>query len=185
MGELESLFIGAGKIWAVDPALRNFSLSNEELKLNLRIDFGTPAMLYKALPLILRLAFGASGQGSVLIGERQINKHRNPNVRYEYFMRGAVAALGGVRYVDVPAHAKRQMAREAFQWEYEKCASKKAFVRACGACSSLREAAGTWKCFSLTVRRGTFHLARFDSPMHQKKFDDFVDTLVLLKARHA
>ncbi len=68
------IFIPNKGIWAVDPALKNFSLSNEELKINLRIDFGTPAKYYKYLKDILSTILLSTNSCSVIkvYGERQV-----------------------------------------------------------------------------------------------------------------
>lgn len=163
-------------VWSLDPAIRNFSISNLELHKNLRIDFVTPAKFYKHTPKILRTLF--EGRAKVIVYcEKQINLRRNPNIRYEYFLRGIMATLGNVTFVEVSASIKNLITRELYNWEYVKCRSKKAYKKALETCGVLNTNANLWTCYFMD---NTLSIKQFKSHYDQKKYDDFLDTLILL-----
>lgn len=124
----------------------------------------------------------AGRQTARVFGERQINLHRNPNVRYEFFMRGALSTLPNVKYYDVPAKTKHVIARERLNWTYVKCASRKSFRKAMGDSAELAASARDWKCFHYSFK--DYKLTAYSNIDAQKKFDDFVDTLLLLETPH-
>lgn len=175
---LDNIFPNETKnsIWSLDPAIRNFSISNLESHKNLRIDFTTPAKFYKHAPKILRTLFENRGR-VIVYCEKQINLRRNPNIRYEYFLRGIMATLGNVTFVEVSASLKNMIARELYNWEYVKCKSKKAYKKALESCSVLSVNADLWTCY---FTDNMVSAKQFKSHYDQKKYDDFLDTLILL-----
>lgn len=174
---IEETFKGAGPLWSVDPAIRNFSISNAELKLNLRVDFGTNERMFQLLPSVLNLLIK---NGDVIHGERQLSKRNNPNTKYEYFMRGWLASKH-TTYIPVAAHAKKGIAYAAWLYNYDKCRSKKSFINAIKGCPKLSDHVHNWKCMHLDMSKRQYILVTFESIFHQKKFDDFLDTLILLE----
>lgn len=148
----------------------------------MRIDFGTREKYFRYAPHIIKSLLELNvTRRCVVYGERQINLHRNPNMRYEYFMRGILATMPHVKYVDVCARTKNVIATRVFDWTYEKCASKKKYVAALATSTKLAEAVRAWRCAFITIASDDdYKLIVFDSPLCQKKYDDFVDTLLLL-----
>lgn len=175
--KLSTSFEDSGHLWGIDPAYRNFSISNEALKLNLRIDFGTAEKMFSLLPRVLGLLLK---NGDTIYAERQLAKRNNPNIKYEYFMRGWISSKN-IKYYAVPAHIKGPLAKHAWNWDYKKCKSKKSFNEAIKSCVNLGEETAKWRCMYLDLSKRQYILVTFDTIMNQKKFDDFIDTLVLLK----
>jgi hypothetical protein len=187
---------------SIDPALRNFALLDSRTRTYLRIDFGTRENYYKTLPTIMTRFFASNVFKRVFI-ERQIRN--TPTTRLEFFLRGVIATCSPqTRLVEVPAHFKTLIAQDCFQWAYVKCKSKKRFRQALTASPQLSECINAgWTCYLLYIKRQTrrrtnkkneeedeknkqvdeknkpCQLTQFANIFLQKKFDDFVDTLLL------
>ncbi len=106
--------------------------------------------------------------------------HRNPNVRYEYFMRGILASFEKIKYYDIPAHVKKDIAKTCLDWQYSKSSSKKAFLKALASSSLLEERIKGWKCYHFSFKE--MKLTTFADLYAQKKYDDFLDTIILLES---
>lgn len=96
-------------------------------------------------------------------------------------MRGVLATMSRVKYIDVNAKIKAVIAKKFFTWTYVKCSSRKRYSAALASSPALAACASEWTCYLCSITPNDYKLTRFESPLYQKKYDDFLDTLLLLK----
>ena len=168
-------------IYSIDVALKNFSISSLTTKRNLRINFASPAQYEKLLPYFFKLLVETSKSASLVFkSERQISK-ATKNLRLEYFMRGILKTLNTSKqkiiYSEFFAKHKK-IAAQKLGWEYEKIKSTKKFKSLIGEGAPLNLLVKDWSCAFFDIKTKKFEV--FEELTQQKKFDDFVDTLLIL-----
>lgn len=169
-------------IYSIDVALNNFSISCENTKKNLRINFGSLQTYQKMLVLFLRQIVEKSLTKKIILkSEKQISR-ATKNLRLEYFLRGVAAALTtpdkSVIYKEYSPKKKVIFAAEKLGWSYEKIRSKKKFILLTNSTGPLKNLVDGWVCAFCDIKGVVFKI--FNNQTSQKKFDDFIDTLIIL-----
>lgn len=167
-------------IFSIDVALKNFSISSQTTKRNVRIDFSTPAVFEKTLPRFIKQLVAGGPPKVIFKSEKQISR-ATKNLKLEYFLRGVIKALctetQKLSYIEYPPKQKK-IAAAKVGWQYEKIRSAKKFKALAAGNTFFAAAAVDWTCAHLDIKLGKFYI--FETVWKQKKFDDFVDNLLIL-----
>jgi inorganic pyrophosphatase/exopolyphosphatase len=130
------------------------------------------------MPLLFDAIFKNQHQEHKIALERQINLSRNPNVRHEYFIRGLLAARKNCRILTVSPRERNRLSQSVFNWSYVKCKSRKSFLQAMKDVPEFGREFDLWTCYFFDEKSGLKKM----NIREQKKYDDFVDSFLMLRA---
>lgn len=168
--------------YSIDVALNNFSISLASTKRNVRINFFTMNKYQKLLPEFLNMLVEQSNQNKIYFTcEKQIARATN-NIRLEYFLRGVLKTLCVCKNKNISFREYQPKRKVSFAntlgWSYEKIRSKKRFTQLLGSSDAFRQLTDGWTCAFCDIKDCSF--TEFNRLEDQQKFDDFVDTLLIL-----
>lgn len=160
----------------IDVGVKNLFLYIEDYSLCFLINFKTFDYFKKKLFIFLKDFFNSLNINSFFLIkiENQIKK----NIKVQYFLEGVISSiLNKFTLTQINANMKKKIAKNKFNWNYEKIKSKKKFINLTISNQELKQ--------FLLDEKNTYFLINIDENSYSqskdifktfKKFDDYIDT---------